>query len=100
MAGESGGLKAMDAAFALLVLAGIANFGHHALQGDFGVFATIAIEAEEARLTSELGLLRAQRAAMENRALRLDAAFLDRDLLDERARDVLGLLRADERIAR
>ncbi|SEA22570.1 FtsB family cell division protein [Rubrimonas cliftonensis] len=100
MAGDGKGVKVIDAVFALLMLAGLANFGHHALQGDYGVFAMIAIEAEESKLTSELALLRTERAAMENRAQRLDTAYLDLDLLDESARDVLGLMRADERLSR
>jgi cell division protein FtsB len=37
---------------------------------------------------------------MRNLTLRLSDTFLDLDLLDEQARDVLGYLRADEIVIR
>jgi cell division protein FtsB len=37
---------------------------------------------------------------MENLTLRLSDGFLDLDLLDEQARDVLGLIRSDEIVIR
>lgn len=87
---------AFDAVFSLLVLSGIVNFGYHALQGDFGLFSLMRIEAEQQALTGELAALRGERAALENLALRLSENFLDLDLLDERARAVLGHMRTDE----
>ena len=90
----------MDAAFCFAIVAGMTNFGWHALQGEYGVIAAMAIEAEEIALRAELADLAAQRAALENVARRLGPTALDLDLLDETARSVLGLSRADEIIPR
>jgi cell division protein FtsB len=39
-------------------------------------------------------------AALRNKTLRLSDTFLDVELLDQQARDVLGLVRADEIVLR
>jgi cell division protein FtsB len=100
MTGEAQRLRIFDALFCLAILAGVAKFGHSALQGDFGVFAMIAVEAEERALLAELDRLAVERAALENRALRLSDDHLDLDLLDEAARTTLGLIRPDEVVLR
>jgi cell division protein FtsB len=87
---------AFDAIFSLLILAGTVNFGYHALRGDYGVFSLVQVEAEEQALKAELAALRAERHQLEDLAVRLSESFLDLDLLDERARAVLGHIRADE----
>lgn len=89
-------VHAFDAIFSCLILLGLVNFGYHGLQGDFGVFALMRAEAQEIALREELSALRTERAQLENLALRLSPDFLDLDLLDERARSVLGHMRADE----
>jgi cell division protein FtsB len=87
---------AFDAVFSCLILLGIVNFGYHAIQGEYGLFALMRFESEETALRAELGGLVAERAQLENLAVRLSPEFLDLDLLDERARAVLGHMRADE----
>lgn len=87
---------AFDALFSALILLGLMNFGYHALQGESGLFALMQIEAEETALERELDLLTQERDRLENLTARLSETFLDLDLLDERARDVLGMLRDDE----
>ena len=71
-------------------------FALASVQGDFGLFRRVEIEAE----ITELARLRDQLAreveVMSNKTLRLSDTFLDLDLLDEQARDVLGLVRMDE----
>ncbi len=89
-------LRAFDAVFSFAILAGLANFGWHAFQGDRGVLALLQIEAEAQALSAELDDLRTERARMENLTARLSERMLDRDLLDERARAMLGHMRADE----
>lgn len=89
-------LRLLDALFSLAILAGVANFAFHALQGDFGLASLFRIEAEERRLTVELAALREERARLENLTLRLSEGYLDLDLLDERVRAVLGHMRPDE----
>lgn len=92
--------RAVDAAFAILVAGGLAYFGVRALQGDSGLFARLAIETEAARLETELAALTDRRRTLETLTKRLSDGYLDLELLDERARDVLGLVRADEVVIR
>ena len=73
-----------------------AYFVFAAVQGDYGLFRRAEVEAEARVLTAELAVLQAEVARMENLTHRLSEDFLDLDLLDERARDVLGLVRHDE----
>ena len=44
--------------------------------------------------------LAADLAAIQNKTRRLSDGFLDIDLLDEQARDVLGMIRSDEIVIR
>ena len=71
-------------------------FTFHAVQGDFGLFSRLQIEAEEKLLIAELDILRAELEVLQNKTKRLSDDFLDLDLLDERARDVLGVMRPEE----
>ncbi len=71
-----------------------------AVQGDHGLFRRIEIEAEIRHLRAERDRLAAELARLENLTRRLSDHYLDLDLLDERARDVLGLIRPDELVLR
>ena len=75
-------------------------FTFAAVQGDYGVFRRSEVLAEKRRLDAELVLVRQDVAAMENLTHRLSDNYLDLDLLDQQARDVLGLIRADEIVIR
>jgi cell division protein FtsB len=75
-------------------------FTFAAVQGDYGIFSRAEIEAEERALRARLASLEAEVAQMENLTHRLSDEFLDLDLLEEQARDVLGLIRADEIVIR
>ena len=81
------GTAALVAAFA---------FTFAAVQGDYGVFRRVQIEAEKEALLIERDLLTLEVARMENLTLRLSDSYLDLDLLDEQARDLLGYARSDE----
>ena len=67
-----------------------------AVQGNLGLFKRIQIEAEADALEEELFDLRQEVAAMENKTRRLSDDYLDLDLLDQQARDILGMVRPDE----
>ncbi|WP_196778359.1 FtsB family cell division protein [Thalassorhabdomicrobium marinisediminis] len=88
----------------LLYFAGTLMLGLYftfaAVQGDYGVFKRAEIDAEARALTEELALVQADVARLENLTRRLSDTYLDLDLLDERARDVLGMVRADEIVIR
>ena len=71
-------------------------FTFAAVQGDYGVFKRAEVSAESRDLKAELADLQFEVARMENLTRRLSDTYLDLDLLDERARDVLGMIRADE----
>lgn len=71
-----------------------------AVQGEYGVINRIQIDAEAAVLRSERDVLQAELAVITNRTVRLSDTYLDLDLLEEQARQTLGLLRADEIILR
>ncbi|ATX66302.1 FtsB family cell division protein [Roseinatronobacter bogoriensis] len=75
-------------------------FTFAAVQGAFGLFNRVQIEAEVTTLKAQRDKLRIELAEVENRTRRLSDDFLDLDLLDERARFVLGLARPDEVIIR
>ena len=80
--------------FGLTVVGGY--FAFAAVQGEYGVFRHIELKAERKLLEAELAMLDAQAEAMRDRTRRLSDDYLDLDLLDERARLVLGLARTDE----
>ena len=61
---------------------------------------TLVIAAERDTLQADLDLLRAEIAKTENLTRRLSDEYLDLDLLDQQARSVLGLIRADEIVIR
>jgi cell division protein FtsB len=90
-----GSLLFFSVAFALAVY-----FTFAAVQGDFGLFRRAEIVAESQDLRDQLTEVRADVARMENLTFRLSDDDLDLDLLDEQARKVLGLLRADEIVIR
>ena len=81
--------------FALMFSLGV-YFMFASVQGDFGLFRRVQIEAEAATLAAERDRLADEVAALENKTKRLSDTYLDLDLLDSQARDVLGLIRSDE----
>ncbi len=73
-----------------------AYFTFAAVQGDYGLFRRVEIMAEAEGLAKDLERLELEIGQMENLTRRLSDDYLDLDLLDEQARSVLGLARADE----
>lgn len=86
--------------FVALTLALGLYFAFAAVQGPSGILRRIQIEAETAELEADRDSLRAEVDRMQNLTRRLSDDYLDLDLLDEQAREVLGLVRADEVILR
>jgi len=84
----------------ILLLGVIAVFAHSGLQSDHGLAAFREAGSAERRLAGELETLRAERERLASRVLRLSDRDLDLDLLDERARLLLGLVRPDEIVVR
>jgi cell division protein FtsB len=84
----------------LLTAGFLAYFGYHAFHGQYGIFARAGLDAEAARLETELAMVRGEREALERHASRLRPQSLDLDLLDELAREKLNVLHADEVVLR
>ncbi len=92
-------------AFGALVFFGIVlslgtYFTFASVQGDFGLFRRIQIEAESETLRVDLARLTAEVESLRNKTHRLSDDYLDLDLLDQQAREVLGLARGDEVVIR
>ena len=71
-------------------------FTFASIQGDFGLFRRLEIQSEADALEAERARLNEEVAELRNKVRRLSDTYLDLDLLDEQARSVLGLVRADE----
>lgn len=82
-----------------MILLGL-YFTFAAVQGDYGVFRRAEVNGEAQALRVELAALTAQVEQLENLTRRLSDDYLDLDLLDQQARDVLGLIRPDEVVIR
>ena len=88
------------AVFVLIAFLVGGYFTFAAVQGDYGLFRRAEIEAQEQALAARLAVLEAQVDEMENLTKRLSDTYLDLDLLDQQARDLLGMIRADEIVIR
>jgi len=75
-------------------------FTFASVQGDYGLFQRVQIDAEAQSLTQERDQLEIAVSQMRNKTRRLSDDYLDLDLLDQQARDVLGLIRSNEVVIR
>lgn len=82
--------------FLVLTVALSLYFAFAAVQGPSGILRRIQIESEKVELMEERDALAAEVEQMQNLTRRLSDEYLDIDLLDERAREVLGYIRTDE----
>lgn len=82
--------------FLVLAVALGLYFAFAAVQGPSGILKRIQIESEIVELSEERDRLKEQVRKMENLTRRLSDEYLDIDLLDERAREVLGMIRSNE----
>jgi len=80
----------------ILAIGVLTYFGHHALTGSFGLASKEEYETRISALNAELALLEGQRAELEKRTGMLRDGSLERDMIDEQARRVLGLTRENE----
>ncbi len=90
----------VGSAFLVTILVMGGSFVVAAVQGEYGVMRRVELNAEAASLQAERDALKAELTRIENLNLRLSDTYLDIDLLDERARIVLGYLRGDEVVIR
>jgi cell division protein FtsB len=85
----------MLAVFAVTLMLGL-YFTFAAVQGDYGLFRRAEILSDAKKLEAKLTMLESEVNKMRNLTLRMSDEYLDLDLLDEQARDILGQIRSDE----
>ena len=71
-------------------------FTFAAVQGDFGILRRAEINHDIQKLQAELTSLNIEIADLKNLTRRLSDHYLDLELLDQQARDILGYVRSDE----
>ena len=71
-------------------------FGYHTVQGDRGVIAYLRLTANLERVEMALQESEEARQTLSRRVSLLRPDNLDRDMLDEQARQVLGLAHPDD----
>lgn len=81
---------------ALIGVGAVGYFGVHGILGDRGVGDWFELSGQIARLEQRTILNQGRIDILERRVRLLREESLDLDLLDERARHVLGLARTDE----
>lgn len=80
----------------LMGAAFMAYFGYHAVQGDRGLIAWWNLRYEIEKTDYELAEVTAQKQSLEHRVSLLRPASLDRDMLEERVRLMLGSVGPDD----
>lgn len=88
------------AVFSVAVIAIMVYLTYAAVQGEYGLIRLFQVEGQERKLTMTLEELTAERSRLANLTGRLSPEALDLDLLEERARAVLGLIHPDEILIR
>ena len=73
-------------------------FAYHAIQGERGLLTLWQLNQQVSAADAELTALQAEHDALAHRVSLLRPESLDRDMLDERARRVLGLVGRDEMV--
>jgi cell division protein FtsB len=79
-----------------LAVSVFAYFAYHAVEGDRGLLAWIQLEQDVDSAQAELAKVSRAREALAHQTELLRSDGLDPDMLDERARSILGVIRKDE----
>lgn len=91
-------LKASQIIVPLMGAAMMTYFVYHAVQGDRGLIAWWNLRYEIDKADAQLGLVTAEKQALERRVALLRPQSLDTDLLAERAHLMLGAVQGDDLI--
>ena len=83
-------------AVTLVSLTLAAYFCFSAIQGDYGILQRAEYVTEASILQENFEQIKKSILLLENKTLRLSESYLDLDLLDEQARNILGFIRPDE----
>ncbi len=71
-------------------------FAYHAVEGDYGLLALGKLQDRVASLKTELAAAQYERRRMESHVALMRPESLDRDLIDERAREALNMVDAKD----
>ena len=82
----------------ILMLLMLMYFIFHSIYGSRGILAYFKLQAELNNSHKKLELLRAERLEIENRTKLLRHESIDKDMLDEKIRNVLGFSAPEEKI--
>src|SRR5690348_10264101 len=88
--------RARHIAGPVLAISVFGYFAYHSVQGDRGLIAWVQLGQQVEIAQATLEKVSRERSALEHRARLLRPDNLDPDMLDERARQVLSLVRPDE----
>lgn len=84
--------------FNILIFSLLLYFVFHSIYGSRGVIAYFKLQSELTRMETTLASLHSDRLEIENRTKLLRPGSLDRDMLDEKVRTVLGVAAKSERV--
>jgi len=73
-------------------------FSYHLITGERSYFRLVSLENQIERVSAEHQRLTSERSEIERKVVMLRPGTIDRDLLEERVRYVLGYRYADEKI--
>lgn len=73
-------------------------FAWHVVAGERSMFRLMSVERSIVKISAEYEREHAKREQLEARVIKLRPASIDPDLLEERARIVLGYARPDEHV--
>lgn len=76
----------------VLSAACLSYFAHHAYEGTYGLRSSEALSSRALELRTELADLAAARAQLEWQVQLMEDGSIERDMIDERARSVLGVV--------
>ena len=80
--------------FSCLLIMGY--FAYHAVEGDYGLFALGKLQGRASSLEEELRAARHEREKMESHVALMRPESLDKDMIDERAREALNMADAKD----
>ncbi|MDF1608920.1 septum formation initiator family protein [Hoeflea sp. YIM 152468] len=80
----------------VLSVACFSYFGYHSWHGAYGLDSAEALEIRRVELTERLASLEERRQHLERKVMLLSDGAVEADMLDERARALLNVARADE----
>lgn len=90
--------RARHAIFPVLSACAISYFGYHAVRGEYGLVAYLRLKQQIASLDAERRDLATQHEKLEHRTNLLRSESLDPDMLEERARILIGLAHPNDAV--